>query len=1005
MNIDMQNINPRQIAIRLKTFLSSSDLTDSQTARSLYANFLQLNNLLSSRMIHCSTLLQNQQKIDAVTLAQQEPALNTLFDTVTFPERKLLLRLAALYGWELPAELNTALMADINKAIAEMNDLRPLLAEFRRIARSNQLENKLRLLREITRRDKNNQEWELPLREVENQYLTKLIDQAQQAIISKRYSEVTAIYDELKNSTWVVSIPTVVMQKLNKVVNDYRLEMRKKRAVELLNEVNNALATFDVNALEDAIFCYNDHCSSSGYEPEKNELIQMREAEKFLDEEKKKQKILQDFHKGIASLNQLLDGNAPLTEIDKVFSAIKSTEHEIPLYLTNRVEQYREDVERDIRIRSILKVCRIVACSAVVIVVVVGGAKWITQTISENRLVNSIREKINQKDLPGATRMLADIDQKYPGLAKGAKITAVRADIAKLEAEDKARQETLAKLLADIDALKKVWPPDLSIAGKLAEISALAQSDTEKQQYSAIKQWYDDATARYSAECEDKFHARLATLKEMRNRIIGSIEEQNFIRAEKELLQLKNLIDEIRKMKFLKPELLSENNDLLSCAFALDDMLSTHRAAQAEQDEALRGMSTAFSLADLDEALRSYISIFQKNHNGKTPEQFILLKNDVDALKAIFNSQESNTTSSTANAYLRDIQQIKHDRELAEKACADLRKSFDRLIKSINHQRLSFIRFKDRSNRNIDFLVTRKISGIDGSLHLTRDDGTNVTIHPNPSYPSKYQIIVGDKVENEKTYSMCTLVYPANLSVPAVRQTVAAHQELIKKISQELPTITPDNVVSKGVEYLKMILNDQYCVEYWKMQLASRILQAIAPLDTSLLKSLQHLQSELASLKDLDTGDAQVYNEFLTQKIRDFLASYNVSHLVAAGRQIEFNSSMFQTLAKTKYQFFGIAVEENGKVKFSIAPALQNKTCDLLCFDDSSNQCLLVGRYSSNGVIIDEKFRSKVVNRLLFTTSPCGNMRAQTQTFKDNKDKFPVIKWPEFWPQNLKGDE
>ena len=1006
MNTDIQNINPRQLAIRLKTFLSSADLTDSQTARSLYASFLQLNNLLSSRMINCSSLLQNQQKIEAVTLAQQEPALSNIYDAIMFPERKLLLRLAALYSWELPAEINSTLMEDINKALSEMNDLRPLLAEFRRIARSNQLENKLRLLREITRRDRNNQEWELPLREVENQYLTKLIDQAQQAIVNKRFGELETIYGELKNSTWVVSIPTVVMQKINKVVNDYRLEMRKRRAMELLHEVNNALATFDVTALEDAIFCYNDHCTTSGYEPEKNELIQLREAEKFLSEEKKKQEVLQDFHRGISTLNQLLDDNAPLPEIDKVFSAVKSTEHEIPLHLTRRVEQYREDVEREIRIRSILKACRIVACSAVVIVVIVGGARWITQTISENRLVSSLREKISQKDLTGATRMLADIEQKYPGLAKGAKITAVRADIAKLEAENKVRQETLSKLFAEIDALKKVWPPDLSIAGKLSEIGTLVQTDTEKQQYAAVKKWYDDVTARYTAECEDKFHAKLATLKELRNRIIGSIEEQNFVRAEKELLELKNLIDEIRKMKFLKPELLSENNELLSCAFALDDMLASHRANQAELQESFQSMFTAVSLSELDEALRSYISIYQKNRNGKNPEQFMPLKSDVDALKAIFNWQDSNTPSSSSNAYLRDMQQIQRDRKIAEKACSDLRSTFDRLNKSINRQRLGFLRFQDQSGKNIDLLISNKVSGIDGSIHVTRDDGASVVIHPNPHSPSKYQIVIGDKVENEKTYAMCTLVYPANLSVSSVRQTVAAHQQLFKKITQELPALTPDNVLTKGIGYLQMILNDQYCVEYWKMLLASRILQAISPLDTSLLKSLHHLQSELDRLKDLDTSSNPVYNEFLTQKIRDFLASYNTTtQLIATGKQIEFNRKVFLTLAQTKYQFFGIAIQDNNRIKFSVAPSLQNQSCDLLCFDDSSNQCILVGRYSSNGVIIDEKYRSKVVNRLLFTTAPCGNMSAQTRAFKNNKDKFPVIKWPEFWPQNLKGDE
>ncbi len=1005
MSYDPQNINPQQLIIRLKTFLSSSDLTDSPTARALYANYLQLNNQLSSRMINCSSLLNNRQKIEAVTLAQQEPPVDKLFAAMMFPERKLLLRLASLYSWELPAELNSALMADISQALTEMNDLRPLLAEFRRIARSDQLENKLRLLREINRRDTNNQEWERPLREVENQYLTKLIDRAQQTIINEQYSELENIYDELKNTQWVVAVPTVVMQKINKIVTGYRMEMRKKRAEELLLEVNNALGIFDVNALEDALFCYNDHCATSGYEPEKNELIQLREAEKFLSEEKEKQNLLQEFRNGIAVITSLLDNNAPIIEIDKVYSALKTTGHDIPLHISRRIEQYREELDREIRIRHIMKACRIIACAAVIIFAIVGGTSLISRSITEKRLVGSIREKIAQKDLPGALLMLAEVEQQHPGIAKGSKISAVRADIAKLEKEDKERQALLEKLFSEIEKSRNVWPPDPAIAGKITEISSLVKSDVEKQKLAAVQKWYKEISERYSTECENEFYVKLNKIKEMRKRIIGCIEDRKFTLAEKELFRLKKIIDEIRNMRFLKPELLSENNKLLSCVFALDEMLSTHRSNQAELNEALEAMCNAATLSELEEALRNYISIFKKNNAEKQTDHFLLLQNDIETLKSIFNWQDSGTRADITNAYLRDVQQLLQDRQNADKACTDLQNAFKRLENNNKRQKLYFLRFKDASSKNMDFLVSGKISEINGVLKFTRDDGVDVEVHPIRFYNRQYRIIVRGDAGDEKIYSMCTLIYPADIAISTVRKTAAAHQVLTGKIAGDMTMLSTENVVAKGIGYLEMILTDTYCVEYWKMMLASRVVQALAPLDDSQLKPLQRMQAQLDKLQSLNTSDKPVYNELLKEKIREFLSAVKFSELRSAGKQISFNRMMFNDLASTKYQLFGTALEVDGKVKYSVVPALRGETCDILCFDENTQQSILVGRYTANGIIINEKYRSKVINRLLFTTAPCGSMAARSNGFKNNKDKYPVIKWPEFWPQNLKGDK
>ena len=217
MDNEAKKLNEMQIVVRLKSFLNSFDQTDTPTTRELYRDYLQLNALFNQRLLECSTLLQNQQRIEAVSRARRAPALSQLYSAVMFSGRKELLKLAELYSWELPVMFDQTMYDELMEAFNAMDDLRPLLAEFRRIARTDQVANKLLLLREIVRRDRNNPEWEVPLREVENKYVTMLIDEAQQVIIKEDFARLEAIYSEMQNSSWTVAIPTVVLQKINKV--------------------------------------------------------------------------------------------------------------------------------------------------------------------------------------------------------------------------------------------------------------------------------------------------------------------------------------------------------------------------------------------------------------------------------------------------------------------------------------------------------------------------------------------------------------------------------------------------------------------------------------------------------------------------------------------------------------------------------------------------------------------------------------------------------------------
>ena len=121
----MKNYN--QILIRIKSFLNSTDLTDSQTAQELYNAFLELNNSIVQRLIECDVLLQKKQKIEAVVLAKQSPNLFNAITDLLFEDRKTLLILADLYDWKVPDEIPEELIKGCKEAVLGMDALTPYI--------------------------------------------------------------------------------------------------------------------------------------------------------------------------------------------------------------------------------------------------------------------------------------------------------------------------------------------------------------------------------------------------------------------------------------------------------------------------------------------------------------------------------------------------------------------------------------------------------------------------------------------------------------------------------------------------------------------------------------------------------------------------------------------------------------------------------------------------------------------------------------------------------------
>lgn len=996
-----------QLTVRIKAFINSSELINSPTAQELYRAYCELNNKAVQRLVECEVLLEKKQKIEAVVLAQQDPNLFDLIDMLLFPERKDLLILADLYDWTLPNEINADFVENVKKAVSEMDDLRPLLTEFRRIARTDQVKNKLHLLREITRIDKENPEWQLPLAEVENQYVSQVIAEAQKAIQEKDFPRLEEICEELKNTKWVVTVPTIVLQKVEKIVTAYRHEKAKKGAAAILEKINDSFGAFDVIGLDDAMVCWQEHCKEYGYSPDEKEAAQLKEAAAYLAAEKKKQKEQLDFQALLERISALMNSSAPLTEVEKCYAEAQSSGLEIPNYISNRVNQYRIDTEREQRTATIIKGLKILGTAAIIILIVSYAAFWGIQTINENSQAHNLQTFIKEAKIAEAQSLLKDIEMRYPKLSGSPKITQAKAVLQELILKEQDRAAEFAKIEKETAALRKQWPPEPSLKDKIARLEKIAKTDSEKARARQARIWIDEAFSRHANEIEVLFLKKVARLKKTRDEILSCIEKNEFGRAEKLLAELEKVYREITEIPDVSRELLAENNDLLKSVETVRDVLFSRKDKFRELASAQEAILKADNFASLESAIHAYRKLFGKNTDPDELEAVGQWIKELSYFKAILNFQSGHTKTIPAeyvkSAYFQDIIKRREREKAWSAARTQLIAAFDSLQKNTNRRQILFLRFKS-GDSNIDIYASS--SGIssmaeENSLYITlkRLDGTQVTIKRSRG---QFSLRIGDE-----DYSGCRLEYPARLSTETIKSSRARHQVLIEKIFSELHSMNAAAILRSGISYLDLIRKDDLCAPYWKMKLSLRILEILTLIDLSPDKSLSKIKDELVKIQTLDnTAGDPLDNKFLGEKITLFFKNYDFSVLAKNLAQNEEIQKFSDARKNLRFQCLGFAMMVNRNLQYAICAPFKSVETEVFCFDSKMSDFLLVGRYDKNSLIIDDKYHDQIAGHLLFTSDPADSLSRIYYSLKNNRAELSLqqMVWPDFWPLNMRGD-
>lgn len=998
----------QQLIVRIKSFLNASDLTDSATARELYDAYREVNDAMAKRVVECGLLIQKNQKIEAVLEARRPPELFEMIDAMLCPERGILAQLADLYEWPRWDDLDMETVAAVRAAVRGMDDLRPLLTEFRRVARTDQLETKLQLLRDIYRMDDKNPEWREALSEVENQYLFRLIAEAQQVIEDKNDDRLLAIREELRRPDWLVSIPTIVMQKIDKIAEEIGQRRLREQAEVLLERIDRAIREFDNVALEDALLCWEKHCQGTGYQPTQAETQQIDAAKLYLKEEKRKLEEQQKFQRIIEETGAFIDRRAPLHEVENRYAAAEAMNMAMPPFIADRVRKYRDDTIRSRRTSAVLKGIKIVV-TAVLLIVIFGGVTLLAiQFNTEKKIINELTGTIRDGKLTEAQAMIADIERKHPRLAKSAKVTRAKAEIAKAIEEEKTRVESLKENIGELTELLSAPDPNRSaIRSKLSHAEKLAKSDDERARVKELDERRQLLFASIQKTNETRFTGQLERLRTLRNEVAKLIARGkntgDFDAVRKKLEEMDDLAAKMQDISAVREKLYNDNEELLESRVTLREELNKAETRYRQIEQCLDNISGAQNLTALESALNNLNEIRQ--HDNEFPEELNRLYNDLTrdlkTFKAIVVYQSESSPQDDAgpqSGFFADAAALAQYKNTQFEALQRLIRDFQNMRQRVNREQLFFIRMLDGDGRKLDFYLTRGVIIGRNECTLKRNDGVLVKIRKPWSCS---QVSVGNT-----NYRGCELKFPHDLDKSdTIYDSIAPHQLIIDEFCKTLQDSNDTNTLQLGITFLKRLYADEKCSPFWKMQLSRRVLAALIPLDRSPDGELKMIADGFQNIEY--SGDTEpLYDRKLLDKIESYIASRCTPERL--DRILAINELLLRReriVAERKFIYLGVCLNrKNGQRDYSARGNISGSSGDIWCFDKQSIGSLIVGRYSGSEIIPNGSFKGNAEGRLLFTTMPPGNMKNETRQWLNDPAAVSLesMDWPKFWPANMR---
>ncbi len=461
---------------------------------------------------------------------------------------------------------------------AGSDHLQQLLRTYRQVSYSNDVKEKLEVIRKILAITPDDANWQQARRGQEEAYIQSLTNKVQQAVADEDYDGLEVLRDELISIELSIPIPPAVLDCINSAIHNHNTELYQEATNKLATELDS-LYTEDMEGnlqkIEEIFNQLNDlgiQYSGCVQTPATQKIIseiQRAWAPRYqawqqqLENERLGQQYFGEF------TNELNNRRKNLELLNELYHRLQGLHFPIPL----EVEQ---QYTKTYKLLNLLKLCKFISfgvgIGAVIVAMVFVGALFLNKYRS-NRVEASYFDRLEQvvHETSNTTNkfnvLIKEIEEKHPAyLAKHDFKELQKQHDAKIASYTAAtqnfviKQKRLMSLLAyfpERDVTSNTAKILADCAKLIKEINALSLFGTEAASRRKLNYEYYDKLSRFMEIQQQLYLSKIKELEDIHVKLGSSPESATALLQEinKGILELATI------SKFVSPELIQQTSE------------------------------------------------------------------------------------------------------------------------------------------------------------------------------------------------------------------------------------------------------------------------------------------------------------------------------------------------------------------------------------------------------------------------------------------------------------
>ncbi|MBR4673631.1 MAG: hypothetical protein IKP00_04130 [Victivallales bacterium] len=431
-------------------------------------------------------------------LNELETPLQEQYKELRQPAVKEFLEMAELYGLEVPALENV--FEEIQGTMLSSMGLRPLLIRYRQIARSNNLQAKVALIRQILALNpKDALEWERNLTSFEEEWKLQLQESAKQAILSKDYQELKQIQETILEEPWKTPFNEHVVVKMAQVLEEEEKRAKKRLCEQLIASSESMLSQpgklKDVTASLAKVNALQMEGSQLDSDWQRRLVTLEENTKKLVAQAAEEEK----FAKLFFELEQKMNANAPVEEVDKIFYEMQRLRREIPDITMRRVDTYRQNaVMAAKRKKGMMLVIGLMTA-----VLLLGAGVVVFRAVSRSLSINEYSARLrtaidDQAALSDVGyEILKEIETKVPDIRNSKEIASLAEEVTAKRKTEEGKRARFKELQLTLSTQMENYSENaVSIVELMKEIQGQALPEHQKE-LETLTQLHDERRAKY----------------------------------------------------------------------------------------------------------------------------------------------------------------------------------------------------------------------------------------------------------------------------------------------------------------------------------------------------------------------------------------------------------------------------------------------------------------------------------------------------------------------------